>query len=31
VLDIGEEYLVLVGRFWGEEFMEEGRERHAKE
>jgi hypothetical protein len=31
VLDIGDEYLVLVGYFWGNEFMEEGRERHAKE
>ncbi len=31
VLDIGDEYLVLVGHFWGDEFMEEGRERHAKE
>jgi len=30
-LDLGDEYLVLVGYFWGGEFMEEGRERHAKE
>jgi hypothetical protein len=31
VLDTGDEYLVLVGCFWGNEFMEERRERHAKE
>jgi len=31
VLDIGDEYLVLVGYFRGNEFMEEDRERHAKE
>ena len=30
-LDLGDEYLVLVGHFWGNEFMEEGRERHTKE
>ena len=30
-LDLGDEYLVLVGYFWGGEFMEEGRERHTKE
>ena len=30
-LDLGEEYLVLVGYFWGGEFMEVGRERLAKE
>ena len=30
-LDLGDEYLVLLGHFWGNEFMEEGRERHTKE
>jgi len=30
-LDLGDKYLVLVGHFWGDEFMEEGRERHTKE
>ena len=30
-LDLEDEYLVLVGHFWGNEFMEEGRERHSKD
>ena len=30
-LDLGDEYLVLLGHFWGNEFMEEGRERHSKD
>jgi hypothetical protein len=30
-LDLGDENLVLLGHFWGDEFMEEGRERHTKE
>jgi hypothetical protein len=30
-LDLGDEYLVLVGYFWGGEFMEQSRERRSKE
>jgi predicted nucleic-acid-binding Zn-ribbon protein len=31
MLDLGDEYLVLVGYFWGGELMEESRERHPKQ
>jgi hypothetical protein len=30
-LDLGDDYLVLVGYFWGGEFIEESRERRSKE
>ena len=31
LLDLGDEYLVIDGYFRGDEFIEEGRQRHSKE
>jgi hypothetical protein len=31
LLDLGDEYLVIDGYFSGDEFIEEGRQRHSKE